>query len=373
MTSFSKQPHMKNDNRPSDASEPDYSWKSKTKEELNAFVRLLWNQCKTRLMCPNCEHVGNISTSSANGELRLQCITKGLQNGTKKGQCNKSWSLDNSIIVLKYATETRPTENVKFWWEKPCHRRDVGPPTASTKSIKNQLFSQQVPEPQTRFLSSMQGQPVAILKRTNHIEPVSPAKNGTELSEAIIAQERDFIATQVMKSRLLPNASLGETRTFSPHRSNDKSLLIGTQVDATTLGRQKQLQSQVNSSQSNFNRGKQSPFQSLSVKRTQPMATKHCSPVTPVVQTTQHEAREVEKRNFNQLQDVEFGLIREFSSSQQQKFDQQEQLIEFNDDVIERQFNQKSVALGSGSDAYLLTGLTKRIPGKLSTQQRRKC
>jgi hypothetical protein len=43
----------------------------------------------------------------------------------------------------------------------------------------------------------------------------------------------------------------------------------------------------------------------------------------------------------------------------------QEQLMEFNDDVIERQFNRNFVVLGSGSDAYLLTGLTKRIFAKI--------
>jgi hypothetical protein len=367
---------LKNENRPADAPEPDYAWKSKTKDELNVYLRDLWSKCKTRLICPNCEHVGNISTSSAYGELRLQCITKGLQNGTKKGQCNKSWSLDNSIIVLKYALEKRPTENVMFWWEKPCNRRDVGSSSASaSKSVKSQLFTRKVSQPQPRSQSSLQVQPIAILKRKNQIQPAQSSQDPFGVAEGICTQDSELVATQVMQSRRLPNVSFGKARPLSPETSSDKQESIGTQATSSMAGPTKLMPISVYSSQSNLNRRKQSPFQSLSVKMTQPLPThpserQDGSSHTPLGSPSQRKSDHHDKRNA-QRQNEEVGLIREFQSSQQQNCDQQEQLMEVDDAVFNQQFNRNDVLLGSGSDPDLLSGLTK-FPRKLSTQERRK-
>jgi hypothetical protein len=79
---------------------------------LNNLVRELLKRCKSRLACPNCGRCGNITKSSSNKKIRLQCSTKGLNNGTKKGFCNKSWSLVVAMKYLRYATEVNTTGTI---------------------------------------------------------------------------------------------------------------------------------------------------------------------------------------------------------------------------------------------------------------------
>jgi hypothetical protein len=319
--------------RPADAPDPDSSWTSLDKAELNKLVRELLSECKQCLVCPSCNKSGNITKSSANGDIRLQCVTKGLASGTKKGQCGKSWNLATSLAVLNYAKSIRPNQSIYFWSEKQGKQRSAG--TASRISSSTNGFTQSVNANPVSF--SQVPSPTQIL----HCPQSTQNLKDGELNRDY---DPDLVPTQVLPSRRLVQVNSRGHRTFIEVRL----IPVGTES-----GKEQNVLDSSTAPKNVATRGRQqTPFH-------------HLKP-TPFNKKISHEAAErfgmetagqgnddsSPLANYShsptsanhQTSDVPvdvMGMICEYSSSQQRDF-----------------------VPGSGSDADILANLKKRIPAR---------
>jgi hypothetical protein len=337
--------------RPSDAPEPDSTWTSLDKSELNKIVRELLSECKHRLVCPNCNESGNITKSSANGDIRLQCVTKGLANGTKKGQCSKSWNLSNSMAVLNYAKFFRPNQKVFFWSDKPGTQRSAA--TAPKMFSSPNRYNQSVKS--NAFSLSYVPSPTQILQR-----PQSTQNFKDEGPSSSRVPDEDLLSTQVLPSRRLAQVHFNDETNVNlrgyqkpmedrpnlegPEERQDNALdSAAAPKNVATRGRQQTPFHPLKPTPLNRKKSQEAP-QRVSTETgkqgngdSSPLATYSYSPTS-----ANYEA-------FGEPFD-DMGMICKFSSSPQRDF-----------------------ISGSGSDAGILSGLIKRIPSRrLSSPDQRK-